>query len=163
MKNWKEQRHLLSLTTELHHNNRICSLRRDRLVASGPKSSSTVFHLSLRDKLVIWGAMMVTWSRFPRLPAVDRLVARGQLPGTEMLPAPSSAGGKRWRGQRWLVRWFLRLYWLLSVNKRSTGSGYYLVYASTAFQFIYTKTLSSFGFIYQKTLIIIRTIAAISH
>lgn len=162
MKNWKEQRHLLSLTTELHYNNRICSLLRDRLVASGPKSSSTVFHLSLRDKLVIWGAMLFTWSRFPRLPAVDRLVARGQLPGTEMLPAPSSAGGKLWRGQRWLVQWFLRLYWLLSV-KRSTGSGYYLVYSSkTTFQFIYTKTLSSFGFIYQKTLII-TTIAAISH
>lgn len=144
MKNWKEQRHLLSLTAELHYNNRICSLLRDRLVASGPKCSSTVFLLLFRDKLVILGAMLFTWSRFPRLPVVDRLV---HADSSQVLKCYQLCHRREARCDEGSADWsndFCGSIGCLVLR----GSAYYLVYSSkTIFQFIYIKPLSSFGFI----------------
>lgn len=135
MKNWMEQRHLLSLTAELHYN-RICSFLRHRLVASGPKCSSTVFLLSFRDKLVILGAMLFTWSRFPRLPAVDRLV---HADSSQVLKCYQLCHRRETSCDEGSADWSNDFCGSIGclVSTRSTGSGYYLVYSSKAIFLIY--------------------------
>lgn len=93
-----------SAEPELSCNSRVYSSSRDRFLASTPEKRTSLDgfsrFLSIPDRWLLRQDRPPDHV-FPRLPAAR---ARGQLPGAEMLPAPSTARGKLWRGRRWLAR-----------------------------------------------------------
>lgn len=104
------------------HNSWTCSSPQVLMVSASKRSGPNApphTHPSFRAKQVMFEAMLFHLTMFAPLTCCRRARARGQLPGAEMLPAPSSARGKPWRGRRWLVQLLLISHWLPAVSVRT--------------------------------------------